>query len=100
MKHLVGIALATLALAGTASATPGWQPRAGSQLHRQHTGHPARVLRDPEATGSLAGSVSRSKVPRDVQGRDFRSSTRGNAQFPERLPAQQNLGGTSGGPEY
>lgn len=44
--------------------------------------------------------MGRVRVSRDVQGRDFRSSTRGNAQFPERPPVQQNLGATAGGPEF
>jgi hypothetical protein len=101
MKRLTGIALATLALAGTASAAPGWQPgTAGLRLERHHPGYPARALRAPETTGSLAGSMGRVRVPRDVQGRDFRSSTRGNAQFPARPPVQQNLGATTGGPEF
>lgn len=91
MKRLTGIALATLALVGTASAAPGWQQATGSRLERRHLGYPAR---------SLAGSMSRARVSRDVQGRDLRSSTRGNAQFPERPPVQQNLGGTAGGPEF
>lgn len=100
MKRLTSIALATLALVGTASAAPGWQPGTGSQLERHHRGYSARALRDPRTTGSLAGSVGRVRVSRDVQGRDFRSSTRGNAQFPERPPVQQNLGTTAGGPEF
>jgi hypothetical protein len=76
MKPFVGIALVTLAFVGTASAAPSWQTR------------------------TLAGSPNRTRGLRDVQGRDFRSSTRGNAQFPARPPAQQNLGGTAGGPEF
>ena len=39
-------------------------------------------------------------VRRDRQGRDLRSSTRGNAGFPARPPAAQNLGQTSGGPRF
>lgn len=97
MKPLVGIALATLASVGTASAAPTWQSRTGPLLHAPY---PAPALRDPETTGSLAGSLNRTRGLRDLQGRDFRSSTRGNARFPERLPAQQNLGGTAGGPEF
>ena len=96
MKRLTGIALATLALVGTASAAPGWQPGTGSQLERHHRGYSARALRDPR----MAGSMGRARAPRDVQGRDFRSSTRGNAQFPERPSVQQNLGTTAGGPEF
>ncbi|MDE4915945.1 hypothetical protein PQI07_35825 [Methylobacterium sp. 092160098-2] len=97
MKLFVGIALATLAFVGTASAAPSWQTRTGPRVHASY---PTPALRDPETTGSLAGSLNRTRGLRDVQGRDFRSSTRGNAQFPERLPAQQNLGGTAGGPEF
>ena len=50
----------------------------------------------PETTGSLG----RVWEGRDPQGRDLRSSTRGNAQFPERPAAAQNLGNTSGGPAF
>lgn len=100
MKCSVGFALATLVLAGTAWADPGGQPRTGSRLDLHPPTYTARALRDPETTGSLAGSMGRVRVPRDVQGRDIRSSTRGNAQFPERPPVQQNLGGTAGGPEF
>lgn len=100
MKRSTGLALATLALVGTASASPGWQPGTGSRLERRHPRYPARALRAPETTGSLAGSMGRVRASRDVQGRDFRSSTRGNAQFPERPPIQQNLGATTGGPVF
>ena len=97
MKPFGGIALVTLAFVGTASAAPSWQTRTGPRLQASYL-KPA--LRDPEMTGSLAGSPNRTRGLRDVQGRDFRSSTRGNAQFPARPPAQQNLGGTAGGPEF
>jgi len=97
MKRLVGIALATLTFVGTASAAPTWSTRTGLRLH---VPYPSHALRDPETTGSLAGSLNRTRGRRDVQGRDFRSSTRGNAQFPARLPVQQNLGGTAGGPKF
>jgi hypothetical protein len=93
MNPFVGIALATLAFVGTASAAPTWRTRTGPRLHASY---PTPALRDPETTGSL----NRTRGLRDVQGRDFRSSTRGNAQFPERPPTQQNLGGTAGGPEF
>lgn len=97
MKPFVGIDLATLAFVGTASAAPTSQTRTGP---RGHALYPTPALRDPETTGSLAGSLNRTRGLRDLQGRDFRSSTRGNAQFPERPPVQQNLGGTTGGPEF
>lgn len=93
MKFAFAIALATLAAAGAASAAPTWHARTGT--HR-HAARHAPVLRTPETTNS----IGRLRLPRDLQGRDFRSSTRGNAQFPARLPAQQNLGGTAGGPEF
>lgn len=93
MKFALAIALATLVSAGAASAAPARQVRTGTHLHAVHH---APALHDPATTDS----IGRLRVPRDLQGRDFRSSTRGNAQFPERLPAQQNLGGTAGGPEF
>ncbi|MBB5761815.1 hypothetical protein ABEV34_25150 [Methylorubrum rhodesianum] len=99
MKLTVGIPLVALTLAGAATAAPGLQARTGPQRHH-HGRSSAHALREPVTTGSLAGSTGRVRVSRDVQGRDFRSSKRGNAQFPERAPAQQNLGGTSGGPEF
>lgn len=54
----------------------------------------------PQATGSLPSGPRSESDARDVLGRDMRSSTRGNAQFPERAPEAQNLGGTAGGPQY
>lgn len=99
MKLLIGITLAALTAAGAASAAPGLQTRTGPRLHH-HERTPGHVLRDPVMTGSLAGPAGRTRGLRDGQGRDLRSSTRGNAQFPSRLPIQQNLGGTSGGPEF
>lgn len=99
MKLLVGITLAALTVAGAASAAPGLQARVGPPL-RHHDRSPAHALRDPATTGSLAGPVGRMRGLRDRQGRDLRSSTRGNAEFPSRLPNQQNLGSTSGGPEF
>lgn len=98
MKLAVGITLAALTFAGTASASPAWQTQTGTRLH--HGRHSAHGLRAPETTGSLAGPIGRMRGLRDRQGRDLRSSTRGNAQFPSRLPNQQNLGNTSGGPEF
>lgn len=97
MKSFVSIAFATLAFVETASAAPNWQTRASSRLRASY---PTPALHDPEMTGSLAGSLNRTRGLRDVQGHDFRSSKRGNAQFPERPPAQQDLGGTAGGPEF
>ncbi len=43
-------------------------------------------------------SLNRTHGLRDVRGRDLRSGTGRNAQFPGRPPVQQNLGYTSGGP--
>jgi hypothetical protein len=80
---------------GTASAAPTWQTRTGPRLHASY---PTRSLRDPETTGSLMCSLNRTHGLRDVRGRDFRCGIGGNAQFPGRLPVQQNLGYTSGGP--
>ncbi|AWB25207.1 MULTISPECIES: hypothetical protein [Methylobacterium] len=99
MKLTVGIILASLILADPAIAAPGLQARTGPQRHH-HDRSSAYALREPVTTGSLAGSTGHVRVPRDLQRRDFRSSTRGNAQFPERSPVQQNLGNTSGGPEF
>jgi hypothetical protein len=93
MKFALALTLATLVSAGAASAAPAWHARTGAHLH---AARPAPALHGPETTGS----IGRLRVPRDRQGRDFRSSTRGNAQFPARLPVQQNLGGTAGGPEF
>ncbi|AWN42596.1 hypothetical protein [Methylobacterium durans] len=99
MKLRVGITLVALTVAGAASASPGLQARSGPPAH-QHDRSSAHALRDPVTTGSLAGPVGRMRGARDRQGRDLRSSTRGNAEFPSRLPAQQNLGGTAGGPAF
>jgi hypothetical protein len=93
MKFALAIALATLASTGAASAAPTWHARTGTHRHAMR---PAPALHAPETTSS----IGQLRVPRDRQGRDFRSSTRGNAQFPARLPVQQNLGGTAGGPEF
>ncbi len=93
MNFAIAIALATLVSAGAASAAPVWHARTGTHFHAVRY---APGLRAPETTGSI-GEL---RVPRDLQSRDARSSTRGNAQFPERLPYQQNLGQTSGGPEF
>lgn len=54
----------------------------------------------PQATGSLPSGSRLELDARDGLGRDMRSSKRGNAQFPERAPEAQNLGGTAGGPQY
>ncbi|MGY2049119.1 hypothetical protein [Methylobacterium sp. JK268] len=54
----------------------------------------------PIETGTVTGALRTRGIARDVQGRDLRSSTRGNARFPERPAAAQNLGATAGGPVY
>lgn len=90
MKYVFVIAMAAAAFASTASAAPG-----GYVV-------PQSVYTEvsPEVTGSIVRTPDRAGSVGDLQGRDFRSSTRGNAQFPERAPEAQNLGNTSGGPEF
>lgn len=90
MKHLLVLAAAAVAFASTASATPG----------SHAVQHRAQAQVSPETTGSVARAPVWAQNVRDLQGRDFRSSTRGNAQFPERAPEAQNLGNTAGGPGY
>ena len=97
MKLLVGVTLAVPTMAGTASAAPGLQARISPPL-RYHDRSPPHALRDPTTTGSLAGSLNRTRDLRDVQGRDFRSSMHESSKSPERLSTQQDLGNTSGGP--
>lgn len=53
----------------------------------------------PLARDATTGSIQ-GRVGRDLIGRDMRSSTRGNAEFPARPPEAQSLGGTAGGPRY
>lgn len=94
MKYLLATAMAFTLLAGGASAHPrpagkpvgpmGWSALKGA------TGAA------PEVMVGLGGISELG----DPQGRDLRSSTRGNAEFPERSDAAQNLGNTSGGPAF
>lgn len=90
MKYLLVMAATAVAFAGAASAAP-------ADRLAQHRVQ-GQVL--PKATGSIATAPRRAGHRRDAQGRDLRSSTRGNAQFPERAPEAQNLGGTAGGPKF
>lgn len=99
MRCTAGITFVALTVAGTMSGATVLQAQAGSRLHH-HKGPPVHTLQDPETTGSLAHPFVGEGRFRDGQGRDQRSSTRGNAQFPERPPIQQNLGSTSGGPAF
>lgn len=55
---------------------------------------------EPKVTGTIPSERTANVIASDVQGRDLRSSTRGNAQFPERPYEAQNLGGTAGGPGF
>lgn len=81
MQHRDGITPATLAFAD------------------QQVEAAVQERRTAETTGSLAGTCDRAPVIQNGQGRDLRSGTRGNTQFPERRPVQQNLGAITGGPE-
>lgn len=91
MKHLLVLAAAAaVAFASTASAMPG----------SQAVQHRAQAQVSPETTGSVARAPVWAQNVRDLQGRDFRSSTRGNAEFPERAPEAQNLGNTAGGSAF
>ncbi len=94
MKYILATLVASTVMAGGAWAHPRLTgeavPSAGWSVLEGSTGAA------PEATGSL-GSVWGG---RDLEGRDLRSSTRGNAEFPERPTAAQNLGATSGGPAF
>ena len=94
MKYILATLVASTLMAGGAGAHPRLPgeavPSAGWSALEGATGAA------PEATGSLG----RIWEGRDAQGRDLRSSTRGNAQFPERPTAAQNLGTTSGGPAF
>lgn len=99
MRRTACIALVALTVAGTMSGATVLQAQAGQRRHH-HNGPPVRTLGDPEKTGSLARPFGGERRFRGDQGRDQRSSTRGNAQFPERPPIQQNLGSTSGGPAF
>jgi hypothetical protein len=94
MKYILATLVASTLMTGGAWAHPRLTgeavPSAGWSVLEGPTGAA------PEVTGSLG----RVWEGRDLQGRDLRSSTRGNAQFPERPAAAQNLGTTSGGPAF
>lgn len=98
-KYLFVAALAAISLGGTAWADAGPGLRGGQVLERS-----SRPALDGSigllATGSISEGLVAGALARDVQGRDLRSSTRGNAQFPERPYEAQNLGGTAGGPAF
>jgi len=98
-KHLSLVALTFLALGGNALAHPlpavqGGRVNEGSLRPAFDAGS------DLDATGSILDGRTIGFPARDAQGRDLRSSTRGNAQFPERPYEAQNLGGTAGGPGF
>lgn len=99
MKHVLTTALFALALAGTASAANGPVTYLGHDVGRLIQ-HQIRAQVSPETTGSIEVAPPSTRSIGDGQGRDLRSSTRGNAQFPERAPEAQNLGETSGGPKF
>lgn len=99
MRCTAGITFVAPTVAGTISGASVLQAQAGSRLHH-HKGPPVHTLQDPETTGSLAHPFAGEGRFRDGQGRDERSSVRGNAQFLERPSIQENLGGTSSGPAF
>lgn len=98
MKHVVIIAMATAAFTGTALAETGPGTYLSHDLRRPIQ-HQVRAPLSPETTGSIEVPPAGARSIGDGQGRDLRSSTRGNADFPERAPEAQNLGGTAGGPK-
>ncbi|AWN42560.1 hypothetical protein [Methylobacterium durans] len=98
-KHLTVIALTILSLGGNAWAHPRSTVQDGRIVEWGSRPASGRST-DPEATASILEGRTAGTVARDVQGRDLRSSTRGNAQFPERPYEAQNLGGTAGGPGF
>lgn len=94
MKYILATLVASTIMTGGAWAHPRLTgaavPAAGWSALEGATGAA------PEVTGSLG----RVWEGRDPQGRDLRSSTRGNAEFPERPAEAQNLGATSDGPAF
>lgn len=99
MQHHGGITPATPTFADLARAAPGWELRGGQAALRQVEAA-VQERHTAETTGSLAGPCDRAPIIHDGHGRDLRSRTRGNAKSPERRPIQQNLGATTGGPEF
>ncbi len=99
MKVSFALALVAVAAAAPAFAGPNADIRSpapsAAAFSRTHTSGMG-----PLTTGGLGGDTISDSGVRDASGRDMRSSTRGNAQFPEREPEAQNLGGTAGGPQY
>lgn len=94
VKYFLAAAFAAMTLSGGASAH--------SRLDAQVRPLVAPIAAD-EAMGAapdVAVGFGGMGEMRDLQGRPLSSSARGNAQFPERPAAAQNLGGTSGGPAY
>lgn len=98
-KHFSLAALVLLSLGSSASAHP---PAAiqGNRAAQWNSRLTSERDADPEVTGTILGERTANVFASDVQGRDLRSSTRGNAQFPERPYEAQNLGGTAGGPGF
>jgi hypothetical protein len=98
-KQLFAVALAALSLGNGAWAHPGPSiARDAVMVQGAKPTYDGRMA--PETTGSILAGPAAQPLARDTQGRDIRSSTRGNAQFPERPLEAQNLGGTSGGPAF
>ncbi|WP_132255485.1 hypothetical protein [Methylobacterium segetis] len=93
MKYFLAAAFAAATLSGAS---------AHSRLDA-HVRPPAEMVVADEAIGAapdVAVGFGGAGEMRDLQGRPLSNSARGNAQFPERPAAAQNLGGTSGGPAY
>ena len=87
-RSCIKAAMFILSVAATpAVAAPRSLPRAGVTTTYDAAGPYA-----PGRTGSLRGTRDLADTPRSL-----RSSTLGNAEFPERDPIAQNLGGTAGG---
>jgi hypothetical protein len=99
MKISFALALITVVAASPAFAGPNAHIRSPAPSAAAFS-RPDTSGMDPLTTGSLGGDAISDSGVRDAVGRDLRSSTRGNAQFPEREPEAQNLGGTAGGPRY
>ena len=92
VKYFLAAVIATAAVSGGASA----HPRLEAQIRS-----PVGLIGADQATGAAPDlTVGFGGGGRDLQGRTLSSSSRGNAQFPERPATAQNLGSTSGGPAY
>ncbi|AWB25922.1 hypothetical protein DA075_34555 [Methylobacterium currus] len=98
MNNFFAVVLALAAFVAPASANPhsGTRDPAAASILQARSAPGI----GPQATGSLPNGSRSELDARGGLGRDMRSSTRDNAQFPERAPEAQNLGGTAGGPQY